>query len=76
MTNGQTHQAPQGHPETQKLASIAGRVLRRGRIYSPDQVISLLEGTLKISRERAVRGFSLMVEAGILTDRAGVRLTM
>lgn len=73
MTNGQTYQT---NPETQKLASIAGRVLRRGQIYSPAQVVSLLSETLRIPRERAVDGYNKMLSTGVLTNRSGVRLSM
>ena len=67
---------PVSETTRQRLSSIAGRLLLRGRIYSPAQVIRLLEEDLKIPRERAVRGFSLMVSTGVLTDRSGVRLSM
>lgn len=61
----------------QKLVSIARRVLNRGRIYTPEQVISLLGEKLNIPRERAVKGFSMMKSTGVLSSSsgAGIRLT-
>ena len=61
----------------EKLVSIARRVLNRGRIYTPEQVISLLGEKLNIPRERAVKGFSMMKSTGVLSSSsgAGIRLT-
>ena len=60
----------------QRLVSVAHRVLRRGRIYTSEQVVSSLSEKLNISRDRAVKGFRMMVSSGVLTTGSGVRLTM
>lgn len=60
----------------QKLVSVAQRVLNRGRIYTSEQVISLLGTKLNIPRERAVNGFEMMVSSGVLTSGAGIRLAV
>ena len=60
----------------QKLVSVAQRVLNRGRIYTSEQVISLLGTKLNITRERAVNGFEMMVSSGVLTSGAGIRLSV
>lgn len=54
-----------------KLSSIAQRVLNRGRIYTCEQVVSRMEETLRISRDRAVRGFEMMMSTGVLTSSTG-----
>lgn len=59
-----------------QLLSVAHRVLRRGRIYTSEQVVSSLSEKLNISRDRAVKGFRMMVSSGVLTTGSGVRLTM
>jgi len=62
----------------EKLVSIAQRFLNRGRIYSCEQVISLIETGLRISRQRAVNGFEMMMSSGVLTNPSGtgIRLSM
>ena len=66
----------QGDRTSRDLVSVALRVLTRGRIYTAEQVVALLGSKLNISRERAVRGFRLMVSSGVLTSGQGVRLTI
>ena len=60
----------------ERLVSVARRVLNRGRIYTSEQVVSHLSEKLNISRDRAVKGFRMMVSSGVLTTGSGVRLTM
>lgn len=55
----------------QKLVSVAQRVLNRGRIYTSEQVVSLLGSKLNIPRERAVNGFEMMMSSGVLTTSSG-----
>lgn len=61
-----------------KLISVAQRVLNRGRIYTSEQVVSLLGAKLNIPRERAVNGFEMMRSSGVLTasSGSGFRLTI
>ena len=61
-----------------QLLSIARRVLNQGRIYTCEQVISLLGERLRIPRQRAVKGFELMMSSGVLTSPsgAGIRLSV
>lgn len=61
-----------------RLSTIAQRILNRGRIYTCEQVVSLFEEKLKISRQRAVNGFEMMMSSGVLSPSsgAGIRLTM
>ena len=61
-----------------KLVSVAHRVLSQGRIYTPEQVVSLLGSKLNIPRERAVNGFEMMLSSGVLTSfsGSGIRLSM
>ena len=54
-----------------KLSSIAGRLLNRGRIYSSEQVLLILESGLKVSRQRAVRGLEMMLTSGVLVPAYG-----
>ena len=54
-----------------KLVSVAERVLNRGRIYTSEQVVSLLGSKLNIPRERAVNGFEMMRTSGVLTTSTG-----
>ena len=54
-----------------RLSSIAQGILRRGRIYTSGQVVSLLVEKLTISRDRAVRGLEMMLTSGILTTSSG-----
>ena len=54
-----------------KLVSVAQRVLNRGRIYTSEQVVSLLGSKLNIPRERAVNGFEMMMSSGVLTSSTG-----
>ena len=60
----------------QKLVSVARRVLIQGRIYTSEQVVSLLGTKLNIPRERAVNGFEMMMSSGVLTSGNGIRLAM
>ena len=60
----------------QRLVSVAHRVLRRGRIYTSEQVVSSLSEKLNISRDRAVNGFRMMLSSGVLSSGGGFRLTM
>lgn len=62
----------------QKLVSVARRVLNQGRIYTTEQVVSSLSEKLNIPRDRAVRGFEMMMSSGVLTSfsGSGVRLAM
>ena len=61
-----------------KLVQIAHRVLNGGRIYTREQVVSLIEETLNVSRQRATNGFQMMMNSGVLTQLAGtgVRLVL
>lgn len=58
------------------LVSVARRTLTQGRIYTSEQVISLLSTRLGIARERAVRGFEMMVSSGVLTTGSGIKLAL
>lgn len=61
-----------------RLLSIARMILNQGRIYTCEQVISLLGERLRIPRQRAVKGFELMMSSGILISPsgAGIRLSV
>lgn len=54
-----------------KLVSVAQRVLNTGRIYTAEQVVSLLGSKLNIPRERAVNGFEMMRASGVLISSSG-----
>lgn len=61
----------------EKLVSVALRVLSRGRIYTSEQVVSLLGEKLRIPRDRAVNGYRMMMTSGVLTSsQIGIRLAM
>lgn len=64
--------------ERERLSNIALRVLSRGRVYSPDQVVSLMSEGLRISRQRAEKGFEMMMSSGVLSGSSisGIRVTM
>ena len=69
----------QANPEERrKLVSIAQDLLNRGRVYSSEQVISLIESRFKISRQRAINGFEKMISQGVLTTFSGqgIRLSI
>lgn len=61
-----------------KLSSIAQGLLNRSRIYTSEQVVSLIEEKLRVSRQRAVNGFEMMISSGVLTRLSGmgIRLSM
>ena len=60
-----------------KLRRIAERLLTMGRVYTPEQVISLIGGGLNIERQRAINGFKMMLSSGVLTlyTGNGIRLS-
>ena len=60
-----------------KLRKIAERLLTMGRVYTPEQVISLIGGGLNIERQRAINGFKMMLSSGVLTlyTGNGIRLS-
>jgi hypothetical protein len=61
----------------QRLVSVARRVLNQGRIYTSEQVVSLLGEKLRISRDRAVNGYRMMMTSGVLTSsQIGIRLAI
>lgn len=54
-----------------KLSKIARTIFCQERIYTRNQAISLLEEKLRISRDRAVNGFKMMMSSGVLTTYSG-----
>ena len=60
-----------------KLRRIAERLLTTGRIYTPEQVISIMIGGLNVERQRAINGFKMMLSSGVLTlyTGNGIRLS-
>jgi hypothetical protein len=60
-----------------KLRRIAEKLLTMGRVYTPEQVISLIGGGLNIERQRAINGFKMMLSSGVLTlySGNGIRLS-
>ena len=60
-----------------KLRRIAEKLLMMGRVYTPEQVISLIGGGLNIERQRAINGFKMMLSCGVLTlyTGNGIRLS-
>lgn len=55
------------HPvDSSKLRIIAERTLSRNSSYPKEEIIYRLQREAEVSRERAERGFNLMVEAGII----------
>jgi len=49
-----------------KLRKITERVLSRNTSYTKEEVINRIQQSTKVERDRAERGFILMVEAGII----------
>lgn len=64
-------QRPISETDKQKLSSIAQRIFNEGRIYTQEQILSLLESQLRITRQRAVNGFRMMLTSGVLTMNTG-----
>lgn len=64
--------------QRRKLSTIARTIFSQGRIYTPNQAVSLLEERLRISRDRAVNGFRMMMSSGVLSpySETGIRLQM
>ena len=60
-----------------KLRRIAEKLLTMGRVYTSEQVISLMVGGLNIERQRAINGFKMMLSSGVLTlyTGNGIRLS-
>ena len=57
------------------LSGLADRCLKRNRIYTSEQVVSLLAVGLSISQERAKKGLNMMIEQGVLTVGRGERIS-
>lgn len=53
------------------LSGLAERFLKRRRIYTSDQIVSLFAVGLSISRDRAENGLNMMIQNGILTVGQG-----
>ena len=71
-STGRRYGVPEQEDRTRmKLVSVAHRVLNRGRIYTSEQVVSLLGSKLNIPRERAVNGFEMMMTSGVLISSIG-----
>ena len=49
-----------------KLIALAQRVIKEAYSYSKDEVIDLIKQTTNVSKERAERGFNLMLQAGAI----------
>jgi len=49
-----------------KLRKITERVLSRNTSYTKEEVIYKIQQTTKVDRDRVERGFTLMVEAGVI----------
>jgi len=49
-----------------KLRKITERVLSRNTSYTKEEVIYRIQQTTKVDRDRVERGFTLMVEAGVI----------
>jgi len=55
------------HPvDSSKLRRIAESILSRNTSYSGEEVVYRIQREAEVSRDRAERGFILMVEAGII----------
>lgn len=70
---------PYGAPtddRSRKLREIACRVLRRGRVYTREQALSLLGDSLRISRQRAVNGLEMMMKSGVLKPHSGTGISL
>lgn len=65
------------HADRIKLRQIAENLLTMGRVYTPEQVISLMIKNLNIERQRAINGFRMMLSSGVLTlySGNGIRLS-
>jgi serine/threonine protein phosphatase PrpC len=49
-----------------KLIALAQGVIKEAYSYSKDEVIDLIKKTTNVNRERAERGFNLMLQAGAI----------
>jgi len=49
-----------------KLIALAQRVIKEAYSYSKDEAIDLIKETTNVSKERAERGFNLMLQAGAI----------
>ena len=54
-----------------KLIALAKRVIKEAYSYSKDEVIDLIKETTNVSKERAERGFNLMLQAGAIDTTLG-----
>lgn len=57
--------------DTIKLRRIAERLLIMGRIYTAEQVITLIVGGLNVERQRAINGLRMMLSSGVLILQSG-----
>ena len=73
----ETEPQPVSDSDRIKLRRIAERLLTSGRVYTSEQVVSLIVGGLNVERQRAVNGFRMMLSCGVLTlyTGNGIRLS-
>lgn len=73
----ETEPQPVSDTDRIKLRRIAERLLTSGRVYTSEQVVSLIVGGLNVERQRAVNGFRMMLSCGVLTlyTGNGIRLS-
>lgn len=73
----ETEPQPVSDSDRIKLRKIAESLLKSGRVYTSEQVVSLITEGLKIERQRAVNGFRMMLSSGVLTlfTGNGIRLS-
>lgn len=64
-----TDKKEEGKPQPidiNKLRKITERILSRNTSYTKEEVIYRIQQTTKVDRDRVERGFTLMVEAGVI----------
>jgi hypothetical protein len=73
----ETEPQPVSDSDRIKLRRIAERLLSFGRVYTSEQVVSLIVGGLNVERQRAVNGLRMMLSSGVLTlyTGNGIRLS-
>lgn len=60
-------------PDKTKLIAIAHRVIERENSYNREEIITRIKEIANVSRERAERGFNLILEAGAIEPTPGGR---
>jgi len=63
-----TKQPQTKQTDKDKLMSLASEILEAENSYSSEDIINLINNKTKVSKERAERGFNLMVKNNILEE--------